>query len=44
LIQKQIKDFLSDIKNINDPGTEDFLVSVLREHEEMSWMLKSHLE
>ncbi|MBJ00020.1 MAG: DNA starvation/stationary phase protection protein, partial [Halobacteriovoraceae bacterium] len=27
-----------------DPGTEDFLVATLREHEKFSWMLKSHLE
>lgn len=28
----------------NDPGTEDFLISLLQKHEKMSWMLKSHLE
>lgn len=26
-----------------DPGTEDFLVGVLRQHEKMAWMLRSHL-
>ncbi len=31
-------DFFSE-----DPGSEDFLIGVLREHEKMSWMLKSSL-
>ena len=27
-----------------DAGTEDFLVSLMEEHEKMAWMLRSHLE
>jgi len=27
-----------------DPGTQDFLVGLLKQHEKMSWMLKSHLD
>lgn len=44
LIQEQIKIVLKE-KNVfnDDPGTEDFLVGVLKEHEKISWMLKSHL-
>jgi starvation-inducible DNA-binding protein len=26
-----------------DPGSEDFLTGLLKQHEEMAWMLKSHL-
>ncbi len=43
-IQSSIKDFVSDTDVFKkDPGTEDFLVSILQKHEMMSWMLKSHL-
>lgn len=27
-----------------DPGTEDLLINVLKTHEEMAWILSSHLE
>lgn len=27
-----------------DPGTEDFLISLLQKHEKMNWMLKSHID
>lgn len=27
-----------------DPGTDDFLVGILRQHEKMSWMLRAHLQ
>lgn len=45
MIQSEIKDFLKkeDLMSA-DPGTEDFLVATLRDHEKLSWMLKSHLE
>ena len=44
-IQSYIKETLKVEKFFeNDPGTEDFLVSLLQKHEKMSWMLKSHLE
>lgn len=32
----------SDFFN-EDPGTEDFVVGILKYHEETSWMLKSHI-
>ncbi len=42
-IQGQIKEILLDGKRfVNDPGSEDLLVSILRKHEIMSWMLRSH--
>ena len=45
VIQSEIKDFLKKEELMEaDPGTEDFLVATLREHEKFSWMLKSHLE
>ncbi len=44
-IQRQIKLFLQGETFLkNDPGTEDFLVSLLQKHEMTSWMLKSHLQ
>lgn len=44
-IQIQIKTILKRVsKSSNDPGTEDFLTSLLKKHEEMSWMLRSHIE
>lgn len=43
-IQEQIKSILKEEKIFkDDPGTEDFLVGVLKKHEMSSWMLKSHL-
>lgn len=44
-IQDEIKDILSvEGAFKRDPGSEDFLVSLLQKHEASSWMLKSHLE
>ena len=44
-IQTSIKDIIKDEALFkNDPGTEDFLVGMLQGHEEMSWMIKSHLD
>jgi starvation-inducible DNA-binding protein len=40
-IQRQIASAL-ELDQL-DPGTEDFLTSLLRDHEKSSWMLKSHL-
>lgn len=44
-IHEEIKNILK-VPNLSDedPGTGDFLGSLLRKHEEMSWMLKSHLQ
>ncbi len=44
-IQSFIKETISN-ENLfsKDPGTEDYLVSILQKHENMSWMLKSHLD
>ncbi|MCO4756106.1 MAG: DNA starvation/stationary phase protection protein [Bacteriovoracaceae bacterium] len=45
IIQNDIKGFLRKEELLrDDPGSEDFLVSTLRKHEDFSWMLKSHLE
>ena len=45
LIQTFIKETVSSTELLrSDPGTEDFLISILQKHEMMSWMLKSHLE
>lgn len=43
-IRDQIKTLLKDLSDERDPGTEDFLTGLLKNHETMSWMLKSHLE
>lgn len=44
-VQDNIKTILNDETLLkNDHGTEDFLVSVLRKHEMISWTLKSHLD
>lgn len=44
-IQEAIKEKIKASEDFKyDPGTEDFLVGVLQEHETMSWMLKSHLD
>lgn len=43
-IIESIKDVVSlEGRFKKDPGTEDFLVGLLKKHEETSWMLKSHL-
>ncbi len=43
-IQNQLKEIVGDkSKCASDPGTEDMLVSLLRKHEMMSWMLRSHI-
>jgi starvation-inducible DNA-binding protein len=44
-IQIQIKAILKEIdRGESDPGSEDFLTTLLKKHEEMAWMLKSHIE
>lgn len=44
-IQSQIKTILKEIdRGESDPGSEDFLTSLLKKHEKMAWMLKSHIE
>jgi starvation-inducible DNA-binding protein len=44
-LQTEIRNVLeADAPMSTDPGTEDFLISLLQKHEEMSWMLKSHLD
>lgn len=44
-IQSFIKDTISNESLFKtDPGTEDFLVSLLQKHEMNSWKLKSHLD
>ena len=44
-IELQIKDMLRNYNDSGrDPASEDFLVSLLKKHEEMAWMLKSHIQ
>ncbi len=44
IVQNDIREILKrDSRFISDPGTEDFLTGLLKEHEEMSWKLKSKL-
>lgn len=44
LIQDHIKEKVSHEKVFShDPGTEDFLIDILKKHEKLSWMLRSHL-
>jgi starvation-inducible DNA-binding protein len=43
-IQSQLKEIIMENKKfMDDPGSEDLLISILRKHEIMSWMLRSHL-
>lgn len=43
-IQNQLKEIVSDSKKFaSDRGTEDLFVSMLRQHETMGWMLRSHI-
>ena len=43
-IQGQIKEILGMEDHFeHDPGSQDFLVSLLQKHEKMGWMLRSHL-
>lgn len=42
-IQKKIKMTLKEDLFSEDPGSEDFLVSLLQRHEKKTWMLQSHL-
>jgi len=45
MIQSSMKEVIKDeLLFSNDPGTEDFIVGLLQKHEEMSWMIKSHLD
>ncbi|MAF92758.1 MAG: DNA starvation/stationary phase protection protein [Bdellovibrionota bacterium] len=44
-IDEQIKLILKSLeKNGDDPATEDLLGGLSKKHEEMKWMLKSHLD
>ena len=43
-IHEETRGFLKEMDSADDPGTEDFLVGVLKSHQMMSWMLKSHLD
>jgi starvation-inducible DNA-binding protein len=44
-IQMRIRDFLNKEETLEkDPGTQDFLISVLKRHEMVGWKLKSHLQ
>ncbi len=45
-VQTQIKAIIKqcDQSDNFDPVTEDFMTNLLKQHEEMSWMLKSHLD
>lgn len=45
-IIRQIRHDLTEIAaaDFNDPVTEDFLTSLMAEHEKMAWMLRAHVE
>jgi len=43
-IQNQIKEIIGDEHRFkDDKGSEDLLVSLLRTHEKMGWMLRAHI-
>lgn len=46
MIQKEIKAMLKEHEEEfeDQPGIEDFVIDVLKEHEKFAWMLRSHLE
>lgn len=46
MIQKEIKGILTkyDDDLEDEPGIQDFLVDVLKQHEKFAWMLRAHLE
>jgi starvation-inducible DNA-binding protein len=44
-IQMRIREFLQKEEALEkDPGTQDFLITVLKRHEMVGWKLKSHLQ
>jgi starvation-inducible DNA-binding protein len=44
-INNSIRDMVSpETAFKKDPGTEDFLIGILKDHEKVMWMLKSHLD
>lgn len=43
-IISEIQSTLKKLSNDIDPGTEDMLIEILRGHEKMQWMLRSHIE
>lgn len=38
-----IRGDLDNVEETGDSGTEDFLVSIMEEHEKTAWMLRAHL-
>ncbi|MCR9204889.1 MAG: DNA starvation/stationary phase protection protein, partial [Halobacteriovoraceae bacterium] len=42
-IHEDMRMFLKEMNNEEDPGTEDFIVSLINDHEMMAWKLKSHI-
>ncbi|PIR86089.1 DNA starvation/stationary phase protection protein [Candidatus Kaiserbacteria bacterium CG10_big_fil_rev_8_21_14_0_10_44_10] len=43
-VQSQIQEGLDMAELKEDAGTEDLLVSLLRKHEKMSWMIRAHFD
>lgn len=42
-LEEEIKRIRNSNNWEDDPGTEDFLIGLLRKHEKTSWMIRSHL-
>ena len=42
-IIRQLRIWIGEINQLDDPGTSDFLTSRIEDHEKMAWMLRSHL-
>lgn len=43
-IEERLKNTISDDAFEADVTTQDFVVDILKKHEKMAWMIKSHLE
>ena len=42
-IHENMREFIGEMPAAKDPATEDFLVGLLKEHQMMAWMIRSHI-
>lgn len=44
LIIRKLRNDIKITQNLRDEGTTDFLIGLMRQHEKMAWIVRSHLE
>jgi starvation-inducible DNA-binding protein len=42
-IIRELREISSKVEDLNDMGTNDFLIGLMEKHEKMAWMLRSYL-